>query len=95
VPVRIRIDGDQGSHPAHTLDFSDHGVKLGGIRREPKVGDGIEVSYRHKRTRFRVIWIIAQQGSSEKQIGAECCEPEKNIWGVDLPTQIDEYEEKD
>jgi len=22
-------------------------------------------------------------------------EPEKNIWGVDLPTQIDEYEEKD
>ena len=95
VPVRVRIDSDQSNHPAHTLDFSDHGVKLGGIRSELKVGDGIEVSCRHKRARFRVVWGLAHPGSSEKQVGAECCEPEKNIWGVELPTEADEYEEKD
>jgi hypothetical protein len=94
VPVRIRIDGDQGSQPAHTLDFSEHGVKLSGIRSELKVGDGIEVSCRHKRARFRVIWVLANPGSSEKQVGAECCEPEKGIWGAELPNEADEYEEK-
>ena len=40
-------------------------------------------------------WVIAHPGSSEKQVGAECCEPDKNIWGVDLPAEVDEYEEKD
>jgi len=95
VPVRVRIDGDHSSHPAYTLDFSDHGVKLGGIRSEMQVGGGIEVSCRHKRARFRVIWILTHQGSSEKQVGAECCEPEKGIWGVELPIEADEYEEKD
>jgi ribosomal protein L28 len=54
-------------------------VKLGGIGSELKVGDGIEVSYRHKRARFRVIWIIVRPGSSEKRIGAACCEPGKNL----------------
>jgi hypothetical protein len=39
--------------------------------------------------------VLANPGSSEKQIGAECCEPEKGIWGVELPTEVDEYQEKD
>jgi len=95
LPVRIRVDGDPSSHPAYTLDFSDHGVKLGGIRSDVKVGDGIEVACRHKRARFRIIWVLTHQGSSEKQVGAECCDPENNIWGVELPKEADEYEEKD
>ena len=95
LPVRIRIDGDHGSHPAHTLDFSNHGVKLGGTRSDLKVRDGIEVSCRHKRARFRVIWVLAHPNSFEKQVGAECSEPEKNIWGVELPAEVDEDEEKD
>jgi hypothetical protein len=95
LPVRIRVDGDPASHPAYTLDFSDHGVKLGGIRGQVEVGGGIEVACRHKRARFRIVWVLTQQESSEKQVGAECCEPESNIWGVELPAEVDEYEEKD
>jgi hypothetical protein len=45
-------------------------------------------------TQFGVAW-IACEGSSEKQIGAECLEPGEQVWGVPFPQQVDEYEEKE
>jgi hypothetical protein len=95
VPVSLRIAGSEASHLAHTLDVSNHGVKLGGCRGEMKVGDKIEIRYRHKQAQFRVAWVISHKGSSEKQIGAECLEPEKQVWGAPLPQQVDQYEAKD
>jgi hypothetical protein len=62
---------------------------------ELKVGDKFEIQYRHKRAQFRVVWVMAREGSSEKQIGAECVEPEKWDWGVEFPEQTDEYEEQE
>ena len=75
--------------------FSNRGVKFGGCQGEFKVGDKIEVLYRHKHTQARVAWIIACEGSSEKRIGAEFLKSEKQVWGVDFPEQTDEYEEKE
>jgi hypothetical protein len=97
-PVRLRIIGTRGnqeSHLAHTLDVSDHGVRLAGFRCELKPEDMIELQYRHKRARFRVLWTATPDGSREKHLGAECVEPEKDIWGVEFPQKMDEYEEKD
>jgi hypothetical protein len=94
VPVSLRIAGNEASHLAHTLDVSNHGVKLGGCRGEMKVGDKIEIRYRHKQAQFRVAWVISHKSSVERQIGAECLEPEKQVWGAPLPQQADEYEEK-
>jgi hypothetical protein len=85
-PVRLWIDGSEDSHLAHTLDVSRHGVKFGGCRGEFKVGDKI--------AQVRIAWIIACEGSSEKRIGAEFLEPEKQLSGADSPEQADEYEER-
>ncbi len=95
VPVRLWIAGSEDSHLAHTLDVSNHGVKLAGCRGEFKVGDKIEVLYRHKHAQFRVAWISAREGSSEEHIGAECLESGKQVWGTEFPEQTDEYEEED
>lgn len=57
LPVRLwmtNLDGTQESHLAHTLDVSDHGVKLGGFHGSLEVDSLIEIQYRHKRARFRV-----------------------------------------
>lgn len=78
----------------HTLDVSNRDVKLGGCLGEMKVGDNIEIRYRHEQAQFRVAWVIAHKGSVERQIGAECLEPEKQVSGAPLPQQADEYEEK-
>jgi len=70
-------------------------VKLGGYRGAMEVGDKIEIQYRHKQAQFRVAWITAYEGSLEKQIGAECLEPGKQVGGAPFPQQADEYEEKE
>jgi hypothetical protein len=59
-----------------------------------RVGDHIEIQYRQKNAQFRVIWITAGMGS-ERQIGAECLEPGKQVWGEHFPEQEDEYERKE
>ena len=99
VPVRVRLAGtsdeDQASQLAHTLDASDSGVKLAGFRGEVNVGDVIEIQHRHERALFRVVWIHVLEKSSEKHIGAECVEPDKNIWGAEFSLLVDEYEDKE
>ena len=94
VPVRLWIAGSKDSHLAHTLDVSHNGVQLGGYRGEMQVGDEIVIQYRRAQAQFRVTWIVAREGSSEKQIGAECLEPGKQLWGAKFPQQKDVYEEK-
>jgi PilZ domain len=85
-PVRLWVAVSEDSHLAHTIDVSRHGAKFGGCRGEFKVGDTIEVLYRHKHTQARVAWIATREGSSEKQIGAEFLEPEKQVSGADSAT---------
>lgn len=94
LPVRLwitNLSGTQESHLAHTLDVSDHGARLSGFHGSLKVGQLLEIQYRHKRARFRVVWISNYPGSTEKQIGAECVEPDKRVWGVDFPEVMDQY----
>ena len=94
-PVRLWIAGSEDSHLAHTLDVSNHGVKFGGCQGEFKVGDKIEVLYRHKHTQARVAWIIACEGSLEKRIGAEFLEPEKRVSALGLQSKRLRMKKKD
>jgi hypothetical protein len=94
VPVRVWITGTKDIHLAHTLDVSRQGVRLGGYRGDMKVGDKIEIQYRHNQAQFKIAWITASKGSSEKQVGAECLEPGKQVWGAQFPQQADQYEQK-
>src|ERR1017187_3247066 len=95
VPVRLRIAGSLESHLAHTLNVTNHGVRLGGYRGEINVGDEFVIQYRHAQAQFRVTWIAARDESSEKQIGAECLQPGKHLWGERFSEQPDEYEEQE
>jgi hypothetical protein len=81
VPVRLWMAGSKDIHLAHTLDVSKQGVRLGGYRGDMKVGDKIEIQYHRNQAQFRIAWITAPEGSSDKQIGAECLEPGKQLWG--------------
>ena len=94
IPVRLRIAGNKDSCLAHTVNVTNHGVQLGGFQGEIKVGDTVVIQYRHKQAQFRITWIAVRTGSLEKQIGATCLEPEKQLWGTVFPEQPDEYEEK-
>ena len=58
-----------------------------------KVGDKIEIQYRQKNSQFRVVWITAGMGP-DRQIGAECLEPGKQVWGEHFLEEADEYQKQ-
>lgn len=94
VPVQLWTDGGKQSYLAHTLDFSNDGVRIGGFRGELATGDKIEIQYRKKRALFRVTWVVQREKSLEKQVGAQCLEPGKQVWGELIPSQPDEFEKE-
>jgi|SRR5437868_7414484 hypothetical protein len=97
VPVRVRIAGAKNDQPllAHTLDANESGVRLAGFRGEVSIGDVIGIQYHCERAMFRVVWIHALENSAEKHVGAECIDPDKNIWSVNFPQQTDQYEKQE
>ena len=81
LPVRISgLEGERFHELAHTLDVSRNGVRLGGVRRKMPVGALIEIQYRHRKSRFRVVWVKPLSSNREFQMGLQCVEREKEIW---------------
>ena len=93
--MRLLIVGSSQTHLVYTLDVSKHGVMLGGLHADLKIGDKIEVQYHHKRAQFRVVWIKSREGSKEKQVGAESLEPDKQLWDIEHSEKADEYEQEE
>lgn len=96
VPVRVRLAGTKGQvQVAHTLDATERGVRLVGFRGGIKLADIIEIQYRKEWALFRVVWIRGLENSEEKHAGAECVEPDTNIWPRVFQAHPDEYEENE
>lgn len=70
---------------AHTLDINRGGARLGGLQSLVNFDDTLEVQYRHKKARFRVTWVGRPGTPKESQVGIQYVEPEKDIWGLELP----------
>lgn len=92
VPVRLWIQDGNGpsSHLVHTLDVTHGGTRLGGVQCTLTPGMAVEVQRYNKRAKFRVIWVTSSgEKSRETQVGLQCLEPEKHIWGVSIPVEAD------
>ena len=85
LPIRIAgrdLDGTAFSLLSHTLDFSRHGARLGGVQASLRVGDEITLDYKRNRGRFKVRWVDA----TRRQLGVENLDPEKFVF-VELPAE--------
>jgi hypothetical protein len=68
IPVTISgtdEDGKPFQDMAHTLDMTENGLRLGGIRRLLQIDDRVMVQYRHRKVEFRVVWIKPLKGTNE------------------------------
>jgi hypothetical protein len=78
IPVTISGtdgDGKPFQDMAHTLDMTENGLRLGGIRRSLQVDDRVTVQYRHRKVEFRVVWIKPLKGTNECQAGLQTIVP--------------------
>jgi hypothetical protein len=88
----IRIWGmDTSGHPfsvnTKTVDITHSGARVGGFTTPINRGDMVGVQCGNEKARFKVIWVGANGGPREAQIGVHCAEPGKYIWGVKLPAK--------
>lgn len=88
LPLRVSLDEHSGenlpTHLAHTIDISDIGCRLAGLRTELAPGQTIILQRGQHKARFRVIW-SRQLSTNEHQAGIEALDYGENIWGLELP----------
>ena len=90
LPVRISGSDREGKNFAEhvcTVDISNKGVMLAGVRAPLAVGDNLTLQFRNRQAQFRVAWLAESEVGSGKQIGLECLQPEKELWPVAVPKQ--------
>jgi hypothetical protein len=79
--VKVSLDAD--THLVHTLDITDAGAQLGGLRTQLEAGMIIGLQRGRQKAKFRIVW-IRQLAPNELRAGIECLEPKKKFWGLEL-----------
>lgn len=70
---------------AHTLDITETSARIGGLNFLLEAGEVIEIRRGAAKARFEVVWMGASGSALDGQAGIRSMEPNKSIWGVDLP----------
>jgi LPXTG-motif cell wall-anchored protein len=85
LPLRVWLDGQAGENTpplwAHTIDTSEIGCRLGGLRTELSPGQVVTLQRGQHKANFRVIWSKHLEGN-ENQAGIEALDQPINIWIV-------------
>lgn len=89
LPVKVSVD--KATHLAHTVDITDTGARLGGLRTQLQPGMIVSLQRGSHNAKFRIAW-IRQLAPNELQAGVECLEPQNQFWGVDLSDRENEAE---
>ncbi len=88
LPVTISGVDDNGCRfrqTAHTLDVSRRGARLSGIPWMIQPAWSIEIEYRRRRARFRVVWVGNPNAAPVPEAGVVCVDGSACLWGQPLP----------
>jgi len=70
-----------------TIDISNKGVSVAGLRAALSPGDTVGVQYHNRQARFRVAWVVPASEGPGNRVGLECLQPEKELWPVTTPAE--------
>jgi hypothetical protein len=82
-PIRVFGMDSQGrpvNLPAQTVDVSQHGARVAGVRSWTHPGEIIGVRYGTEKARYRIVWVGSEGTQFTGQIGLQCVETGKYIW---------------
>lgn len=89
LPIRIwgmDATGAPFNDLAYTLDISQTGARIGGMRKNLAVGEAVTIQFKQARALFKVAWIGRPGDKTKDQVGVVALEADRNIW-VDLPQE--------
>lgn len=78
--------GKPVNQQANTVDISQHGARIAGVRCWDYPGETIGIRYGTEKARYRVVWIGLPGTAVDSQVGLVCVEPGKYIWDVLPPS---------
>jgi len=85
LPVTVIRQNGQEKQLAHTLDLTEISARLGGLLSLLEPGEIIEIQRGAVKAKFQVFWMGAPGSAMAGQAGVRSIEPQKNIWGINLP----------
>lgn len=86
-PVRIfGLDskGNAVNQPAKTIDISQHGVRLSGVKAWEYPGETIGLRFGSEKCRYRLVWVGSPGTRVDGQIGLVCVDTGRDIWKSEL-----------
>lgn len=90
LPVRVCSNDSSGnSHYelVHTLDITESGARLGGVRHPLQVDSLVTLQYKQHKASFRVVWTEAVPGRTEYRVGLQALNY-KDVWGLGVDFRI-------
>ncbi len=91
LPVTISGVDDHGyrfKQTAHTLDVSRRGARITGMPRVLEPASLIEIEYRRRKARFRVVWTGNPSAAPVSEGGVVCVDGSACLWGEPLPGKL-------
>ena len=85
----VKVSADKVTLLAYTVDITDSGARLGGLRTQLPLGTIVSLQRGSDKAKFRVAW-LRELAPNELQAGVECLEPRSNFWGVNLSDRENE-----
>jgi hypothetical protein len=85
----VKVSTDTVTLLAYTVDITDGGARLGGLRAELQLGMIVSLQRGSHKAKFRVAW-VQDLAPNELRAGVECLEPHSNFWGVNLADRDNE-----
>jgi PilZ domain len=85
----VKVSTDKGTLLAYTVDITDSGARLGGLRAQLQLGMTVSLQRGSQKAKFRIAW-VRNLAPNELQAGVECLEPRSNFWGVNLSDRENE-----
>ena len=85
----VKVSTDKVTLLAYTVDITDMGARLGGLRTQLELGMIVSLQRGSHRAKFRIAW-VRELAPNELQAGIECLEPRNNFWGVNLSDRENE-----
>ena len=87
----VKLSLNDTTHLVHTVDISDRGAQLGGLRAQLQSGMIVSLQRGRQKANFRIRW-IRELAANELRVGLECVQPLNKFWGVDSDKHEAEHE---
>jgi hypothetical protein len=95
LPIRVTCwDNEQQPHleMACTYDISQHGARIIGLRSAQTPGEIVAVERGRNKVFCRIVWIGQNNSELRGQVGLQCVETGKSMWGSELHQMVEAFE---